>query len=81
MRKYEDFIREVQKRNIDELDLACPKCGGDLDFGDAWIDEWYAEDGTFHRQEELICCGCDFEAVIRQTYVPQRLEIEIEEEE
>ena len=77
---YQDFIREAQKRTINELDMTCPKCGGDLDFGDDWFDELYAEDGTFRRQEELICCDCDFKAIVRQVYVPQELFVEIEED-
>ena len=59
--------------------MTCPKCGGDLDYGGDWPDEFYAADGTFHRQEELACCECDFRAIVRQVYVPQELEIEIEE--
>lgn len=76
---YESYIKNMKNENINSMPMTCPKCGGDLDFGD-YPDETYMGDGRFLREEDLICCECDFQMHVSQWYVPSKLTIEIEEE-
>ena len=75
---YENYIKRMERKQIDSVDWKCPKCGASLDFMDC-PDETYMNDGTFVREELLECVECDVQIKAEQVYVPGKLKVEVRE--
>ena len=80
---YEKYAKEHENELIFQVDWTCPKCGGLIEYEMEYADGpniIYMPSGNIIMTDVLRCDECGIDVTARQVFVPQRLDIEIQEE-